>query len=300
MALIFDKNNKTDFYDSMQKPGIPGFNVENARSNDDWKKLEYLYNKNYLHNNEPKKYTIPRTIHQIWLGSALPERYSDWQKTWITLHPEWNYKLWTDSDLDLFKMINSEKYYSIKSLGARSDILRYEILYKYGGIYADTDFECMKSFDDIITRCSFFAGIPHCRDGRPLINNALIGSSPGNKIIFDCITNMKMHRIDVTNPDSIMEITGASLLSDSVINIIDSGENDIIIFPASFFYPFRGDLRNIRTIRQARKCQQPETFALHYWEVSWWPDSRSLKQTIKNLLPKRLKRLIKKYILVGR
>jgi mannosyltransferase OCH1-like enzyme len=300
MALMSDKNNNPDFFGSMQKPRIPGFNVENARSNDDWKKLEYLYNKNYLQNDKVKKISIPRSIHQIWLGGTLPERYIGWQKTWMNMHPEWNYKLWTDADVDSIKMINSEKYYSVKSLGARSDILRYEILYKYGGIYVDTDFECMKSFDDIISKCSFFAGIPHCREGGPLINNALIGSSQGNIIISNCIANMKIHKIDVTDPDSIMEITGASLLTDSVFKRIDSEENDIIIFPASFFYPFRGDLRNIRTIRQARKCQQPETFALHYWEVSWWPDSRSLKQTIKNLLPKSLKKLIKKYVLFGR
>lgn len=293
MALVLDKNAKPDFFDSMQKPGIPGFDVEKARSNDDWGKLKNLYDKIFLMNIEIKKNKIPRNIHQIWLGGALPERYIGWQKSWIDRHPEWKYKLWTDADVDSLEMVNSVFFNSISNLGAKSDILRYEILNKYGGIYIDTDFECFKSFDDIITKCSFFAGIPHCRKDGPLINNGLIGSTPGNKIILNCILNIKTNKIDETDPNSIMEITGPSLLTDSVLKIIDAGENDIIIFPASFFYPFRGDLRNIRTVRQARKCRKPETFALHYWEASWSLGSRSLKQTIKDLLPKSIRDLIK-------
>ena len=32
---------------------------------------------------------IPKIIHQIWLGSPLPERYKQWQRTWTDNHPDW-------------------------------------------------------------------------------------------------------------------------------------------------------------------------------------------------------------------
>ena len=34
-----------------------------------------------------------------------------------------------------------------KILGEKSDIFRYEILYRFGGVYVDTDFECIKPFE---------------------------------------------------------------------------------------------------------------------------------------------------------
>src|ERR1700722_16260603 len=38
-----------------------------------------------LHN-EP---LIPKIIHQIWLGSPLPEKYKALQATWLNHHPDW-------------------------------------------------------------------------------------------------------------------------------------------------------------------------------------------------------------------
>jgi mannosyltransferase OCH1-like enzyme len=32
----------------------------------------------------------------------------------------------------------------------KTDILRFEILYQFGGLHKDTDFECLKPIDDLI------------------------------------------------------------------------------------------------------------------------------------------------------
>ena len=61
------------------------------------------------------------------------------------------------------------------NLGQKSDILRLEVLYQatstarlslilrpllqYGGLYVDTDFECLKSFESVLARIRFFGAL---------------------------------------------------------------------------------------------------------------------------------------------
>ena len=59
---------------------------------------------------------------------------------------------------------------SIENKGCKSDILRYEILYQYGGIYVDTDFESIKPIPKELLKKSFVACMIH--DYKPQIGRA--------------------------------------------------------------------------------------------------------------------------------
>jgi Glycosyltransferase sugar-binding region containing DXD motif len=41
---------------------------------------------------------IPKIIHQSWKTNELPTKYHRWASTWKTIHPDWEYKLWSDTD----------------------------------------------------------------------------------------------------------------------------------------------------------------------------------------------------------
>ncbi|GAI63343.1 unnamed protein product, partial [marine sediment metagenome] len=90
---------------------------------------------------------IPKIIHQIWLGSPFPEKYAYFQSTWQLHHPDWEYKLWTEKEIEEFGLTNKAAYDESTNYGQKSDIARYEILYRIGGLYVDTDFECFNNFD---------------------------------------------------------------------------------------------------------------------------------------------------------
>ena len=49
------------------------------------------------------------------------------------------------TDLKLMILKNQKAYSSAKNWGMKSDILRYEILQKFGGVYIDTDYECLQN-----------------------------------------------------------------------------------------------------------------------------------------------------------
>ena len=79
------------------------------------------------YNSEP---LIPKIIHQIWLGSSLPEKYKRFQQSWKKYHPDWTYILWSEKEIEEFGLKNKKIYDKTKNLGQKSDIARYEILYR--------------------------------------------------------------------------------------------------------------------------------------------------------------------------
>jgi len=233
-----------------------------------WIILESLFNNYYMQQKDKSAKKIPKKIHQIWLGGELPEKYIRLQNTWKEIHPDWEYKLWTDKDVVDFDFItNKEIFNKIKNLGSKSDIFRYEILYKYGGIYADTDFECVKSFDDFIY-LDFFSGNGHVIN--PEIFNGLIGCVPKHKIIHQCLKNIRYNETNDFN--KIISNTGPQYFANIIFsNIV----NNMVIFPTKFFYPFpaekRFELRNESetSIRYSKSFNNEYTYAVHLWHTSW-------------------------------
>ena len=61
------------------------------------------------------------------------------------------------------------------SYARKADIARYEVIRRFGGVYLDTDMECLRPIDELITEdVSFFAG----REASGFINISIFGASP--------------------------------------------------------------------------------------------------------------------------
>lgn len=86
------------------------------------------------------------TIHQIWLGRK--PRPACLMDSWKRKNPLLDYRVWSDSDIKDFDL--QDKIYSMETLSGKADIMRYEILLKYGGFYADADSYCMKSIFNLL------------------------------------------------------------------------------------------------------------------------------------------------------
>src|SRR3712207_1506593 len=92
---------------------------------------------------------IPLTFHQLWLGpDPMPAEFQEFRTTWQRLHPGWEHKLWTDATLPPLE--NQRAFDLARSAAARSNIARYEIVRRFGGVYIDTDFECKRSLEALL------------------------------------------------------------------------------------------------------------------------------------------------------
>ncbi len=137
---------------------------------------------------------IPKVIHQIWLGeSSIPANYKYYLETWKKHHPNWEIKLWTEKEIIAENFPSMDLFYKARSYAGRSDIIRYEILYRYGGLYIDTDVECFKNFDDLHHKYHFYANMEPPPVNKQIVSiaNMMIGSIPKHPILRTTLENLR-------------------------------------------------------------------------------------------------------------
>ena len=86
---------------------------------------------------------VPRIIHQTWKTTLLPTKWAKLTTQCKALHPDYEYKLWTDeSSIEFIKefypwFLPTFMNYNLNI--QRADVIRYFVLHKYGGVYMDLD-----------------------------------------------------------------------------------------------------------------------------------------------------------------
>lgn len=236
-----------------------------------WNYARNIYNQHIINNPQyssiPK---IPKIIHQIWLGSPFPEAYKTLQETWLRNHPDWKYILWTDKDVEELGLYNKALYDRARNYGEKSDIARYEILYRFGGLYVDTDFECLKPFDILNHLCDFYTGIAYMMSGG--IYNGLIASKPNHQFLRYCIESMAQLAHNGETANDIVYRTGPNFFTGRFYDYMHACPGINIAFPVSFFYPWPNYARHDKRRESILSWVKPESFAIHHWYTSWWKE----------------------------
>ena len=128
-------------------------------------KRDKMDNINFI---EFDKYLLQQTsckiIHQIWFG-IIPSRLEakkDFKKlekyrtSWVIKNPTWKYVCWNFKRCrELMKTFFPEHLHMYDSYPhhiQRCDCVRYFILFRYGGLYADVDFMCVRPWDEVLTQ----------------------------------------------------------------------------------------------------------------------------------------------------
>lgn len=254
-----------DFHQSMMQTNRYDKKIASQRS--EWCLVESRYNDFIAHLNYLVAPRIPKVIHQIWLGSQLPEKERQLCLTWVRYNPEWEYKLWTDKDIDQLHLVNRALYDAASNYGEKSDIARCEILYRFGGLYVDTDFECFKPFDILHHCCDFYVGLNCVVDPLQVVN-ALIASAPGHPILKCYIESLAKNTKKYRNKGTLYT-SGPFYFTECIMKMLPYCSPETVLFPTSYFYPWPFTHRHEQSINQIRSWIRPESFAMHHWHLSW-------------------------------
>lgn len=216
---------------------------------------------------------IPKIIHQTWKTNNVPIKCKKWIQSWLDKHPDYEYKLWTDHDnRELVKKHYPKflKVYDAYSKGVyRADIARYIIIYHYGGLYVDLDFECLKNMDELLNKNTcFFAYEPeeHFKNGKPRICNALFASVKNNPIFIEFLREAFKRSIKNIHKSPVY-LTGPDMITD-VLNKLKYP--NIKIYKSCYFYPICA--KNDSTISTSIKKELALVkfaYAQHHWMKSW-------------------------------
>jgi mannosyltransferase OCH1-like enzyme len=191
----------------------------------------------------------------------MPDEYERYGESWRRHHPDWELRLWTDAELPELRF--PEAFEKARNFGERSDLLRYEILVREGGVYVDTDVECKQPIDPLLDGVAAFAGWVRPQK----VGNAIIGAVPGHPAIERMLEEAQAR----AGSGHVSGATGPRLLTE----VLTSSE-DVTIFAREVFYPFHprrspeGDV------------DHPGAYAIHHVEASW-KTSEQLREDIRKL-----------------
>jgi Glycosyltransferase sugar-binding region containing DXD motif len=171
--------------------------------------VKKIYNTYFFNCNGAKQSTvsaknrIPKMLHQIWIGpKPLPKQYQLLREKWCSMNSHWRHKLWTDSDLEHFAWSTPEikKIFDQSTCYAtKADILRMEILYKWGGVYVDLDTEPLEPLDSLSNAFDFFGLLYGPDKGTLVIDVFFLGATVKHPIIKQTLDNIVS--IHTTPPD---------------------------------------------------------------------------------------------------
>jgi mannosyltransferase OCH1-like enzyme len=191
---------------------------------------------------------IPRVVHRVWLGSeAMPEEYQAYGESWRRHHPEWEMRLWTDADAA--DLGCAEAIERARSYVEGSDLMRYEVLRRHGGVYVDTDFEALRPIDPLLDGITAFTA--HARVGRTKIGTGAMGCVAGHPA-FSRAAELAHERVGAVR----LGETGPWLMTEIVHEF-----PDVTVFPAELFYPYHWSELHLR------HSEFPDAYAVHHWSL---------------------------------
>ena len=203
---------------------------------------------------------IPKVIHQIHLGGKpLSNQELKWQKTWKDHNPDWEFIFWDDEALKSIDIINKKYLDDCDNYSMKSDILRFDILYQFGGLYIDTDFECLKSLDSFFDNRDFIV----CRQNPngPSICGAFFAATKHHSLVKKLVDGIAK-RSSTHKGKHCVEKYGPTYITD----LIDGSYS----LDPKYVYPFMWDKKHSRN--ENLKEIYPEAFAAHWWNTSWKND----------------------------
>ena len=199
---------------------------------------------------------IPKIIHYCWLSNEpYPSIVEHCIKTWKLILPDYNFILWNSETFNLnhnkwvSQSFNSNKY------AFTADYIRLYVLYKYGGIYLDTDVEVLKSFNDLLNTNSFI-GLEQGGE----FEAAVIGSVQHSSWLEEVLKYYDNREFIIN--DKIYDTTPLPIILDKYLNFNFSQLNDNInIYNSDYFSP--------KNRYSNKLILTNNTYCVHHFNASW-------------------------------
>lgn len=218
---------------------------------------------------------MEKIIFQTWKSKTdIPPNLAKWSATWKECHPRWTYLLWDDKDDRDFVVKEYPQYLqlydSFPEQIYRVDMVRYLFLHRFGGLYADMDYECLRPFDDLVDSIDEVVILGRMGDDtsyeHSIPNALMIAKHPGDPFWLHVMETLQQTAKWRRTPEGV---TGPMMLKRAV----DSYEGRLAILPKRFFYPIDWhdvqDRRLIRAVREGKsvdiRAVFPGSYAVTYW-----------------------------------
>ena len=210
---------------------------------------------------EEPNLVIPKILHLIWIGDKkTPENITSWTNNFKTANPDWTVKVWGNKEIDELNLVNKKQFNEMKEYSGKADIARYEIIYRYGGMYIDADTFWLEN----PIKPEFLKGtINFFREHEHLIANGWITAVKNHPFLKLVIDELPKKNISEAAWISV----GPTLITDVYNGIKDKESYDIhFVDVKDILCPFSWHgISNEKYDVLLKECQEEKrAFAFHY------------------------------------
>lgn len=164
---------------------------------------------------------VPKILHFLWIESIVPPHYLNNVMQFAKMNPSYEVVLWVDKEVPNtpykpqnlkygdVRNLNLSLYPKMGRLSTRVDCCRYEIVYRFGGIYCDIDTVSIRPLDDLFT--TSFVSYSSTN-----VQNSFFGFSQGSTYILSLLESIRelSEMADEERGDELHHIhTGGDLMA---------------------------------------------------------------------------------------
>jgi mannosyltransferase OCH1-like enzyme len=252
------------FSDELRKRGVPQY-LDNRQyygfltfaDTKDQFETDTNYHKDalakYFSTTPITKKVIPNIIHQIWVGpKPIPTTSIEFITNIRRLHPDYEYRLWSDKDITPETFKNYSYIMNCKSYAQKADLMRYEILYNHGGIYLDIDFELFQNLTPLLTN-----DLVVCNEDESIhekISNSFFACIKHNPQLLNCVNSVK----NINFLRSI-QIASGPVFFRQCLDL----KNNVTLLPTHMMFPTH------YTNPTKPFVKTDNTYGCHHWNKMW-------------------------------
>jgi inositol phosphorylceramide mannosyltransferase catalytic subunit len=199
---------------------------------------------------------IPPIFHRVWLGGSEPARQWAWEASWRRLHPRWQMVTWTDETLPPLR--NQRLFDAAASPAQKSDIARYELLHRFGGVYLDTDMEALQPLDELLDGVGFFCA----SEDDIWLSVGILGCPPGDPVAGALVEALAPWV--AARPDAAVNVQTGPYFFTRTVNRLrnDTDRPSLTVFGPGLFYPYHF------SEPERAGGPFPGAYAVHHWSHS--------------------------------
>ena len=238
--------------------------------------------------------SIPKIVHYCWIsGDDKPHKIKECIESWQRVLPDYEVKCWDMHSYDFDSIPFLKDAVAKKRWAFIADFIRIYAVYKFGGIYLDSDVMVFKSLDTFLDN-DLFIGTedPFANETTPTYYTApeagIFGAKKGHVLLQDILEYYNNLHESITE-DVLARILKLDTNSRAIFN--DKNEFQLVIAPIVFSYFLHKYGYSNKNIEQYLKCGihiypypyfvngknpvTPETFA-HHININTWVNPKLL------------------------
>ncbi len=224
---------------------------------------------------------IPHIIHYCWYGGQKKGR--DVQRcidSWKKYFPDYEIREWDENNTDIESNIFIKEAYENKKYAFVSDVVRLQVLFKYGGIYFDTDVEAVKDMRAYLQDMGMICGF----ESNDKLATCFLATSKENKIVEEILEYYNDKHF--MKSDGSLDLTVNPVIWTAILckhGLICDGrfqklDTDIVVYPADYFSAYNGVCLSYEVTEN--------TCCIHHCSASWLPTGEKKLLAVKRMVAK--------------